>query len=154
MAKRQLCTCITLFSVFLNHRYTIATWNCLSEWKCVKSGVRERNPKFFFRNGPFRFKPRKFANIWQIKWNLLRSVTFETVRIHFLTDVFGLLSYRNFATMTTWHNDFSSLLRKDVPARRLGEPCLTLPVTRSERVFVSDTSPSALDNYWILALYK
>ena len=34
----------------------------------------------------------------------------ETVRIHFLSDVFGLLSSRNFATMATWRNDFSSLL--------------------------------------------
>ena len=35
---------------------------------------------------------------------------FETVRIHFLSDVFGLLSSRNFATMATWRNDLSSLL--------------------------------------------
>ena len=55
-----------------------------------------------------------------------------TVRIHFLTDVFGFLSYRHFATMATWHNVFSSLLRKDVPRRRLGEPCLVLRVTWSE----------------------
>ena len=35
---------------------------------------------------------------------------FVTVRIHFqLSDVFGLLSSRNFATMATWRNDFSSL---------------------------------------------
>ena len=32
---------------------------------------------------------------------------FEAVRIHFLSDVFGLLSSKNFATMTTWRNDFS-----------------------------------------------
>ena len=36
---------------------------------------------------------------------------FETVRIHFLSDVFGFLSSENFATMATWHNDFSSLLK-------------------------------------------
>ena len=34
---------------------------------------------------------------------------FEAVRIHFLSDVFGLLSSPNFANMATWHNDFSSL---------------------------------------------
>ena len=34
---------------------------------------------------------------------------FVTVRIHFLSDAFGLLSSRNFATMATWLNDFSSL---------------------------------------------
>ena len=33
---------------------------------------------------------------------------FETVRIHFLSDVFGLLLSRNFATMATWRYDFSS----------------------------------------------
>ena len=32
---------------------------------------------------------------------------FETVRIRFLSDVFGLLSSRNFATMATWCNDCS-----------------------------------------------
>ena len=34
---------------------------------------------------------------------------FEAVQIHFLSDVFGLLSSKNFATMATWHDDFSSL---------------------------------------------
>ena len=42
--------------------------------------------------------------------NWIRSSKFETVRIHFLSDIFGLLSPRNFATMATWHNDFSILL--------------------------------------------
>ena len=32
---------------------------------------------------------------------------FETVRSHFLSDVFVLLSSENFATMATWRNDFS-----------------------------------------------
>ena len=44
---------------------------------------------------------------------------FETVRIHFLSDVFGLLSSRNFATMATWRNDFSSLLRQEKISSRL-----------------------------------
>ena len=35
---------------------------------------------------------------------------FETVRIPFLSDVFGLLSSKSFATMATWRNDFSLLL--------------------------------------------
>ena len=39
--------------------------------------------QIFFTNGPFRFQPRKFANIWQIKWNWLRSVTFETPQYEF-----------------------------------------------------------------------
>ena len=54
--------------------------------------------------------PENFAIIWQIKWNWIRSSKFETVRIHFLSDIFGLLSSRNFATMATWRNDFSTLL--------------------------------------------
>ena len=53
--------------------------------------------------------PEAFANIWQMKWNRIRSIKFETVQIHFLSDVFGVLPSRNFATMATWRNDFSSL---------------------------------------------
>ena len=34
---------------------------------------------------------------------------FEAVQIHFLSDIFGFLSYRNFAAMAKWRNDFSSL---------------------------------------------
>ena len=43
----------------------------------------------------------KFANICQMKWNRIRSITFETVQIYFLSGVFSLLSSRNFATMGT-----------------------------------------------------
>ena len=39
---------------------------------------------------------------------------FETARIHFLSDVSGLLSSRNFATEATSRNDFSFLLSLDV----------------------------------------
>ena len=35
----------------------------------------------------------------------------ETLRIHFISDVFGLFSSRNFATMITWRTDFSLLGR-------------------------------------------
>ena len=51
------------------------------------------NPTQFFstlRSNPFRFNQRK-----------LRSMKFETVQIHFLSEVFGLLSSRNFARMAT-----------------------------------------------------
>ena len=34
---------------------------------------------------------------------------FKTVQIHFLSDIFSLLSSRNFATKATWHDDLSSL---------------------------------------------
>ena len=82
-------------------------------------GVREHNTKVSFslsklRYGPFGFNPRKFANIWQIKWNWIRSMKFETVRIYFFKWIFGLLSSKHFATMVTWRNDFSSLSRRVV----------------------------------------
>ena len=35
---------------------------------------------------------------------------FETVQINLSSDVFGLLSFRNFANMATLHYKFSSLL--------------------------------------------
>ena len=54
--------------------------------------------------------PDNFTEILQIEWNWVRSLKFETVRIQFLSDVFGLLPSRNFATVVTWRNDFSSLL--------------------------------------------
>ena len=54
--------------------------------------------------------PENFASIWKVKWNWMRSLKFETVRIHFLSDVFGLWSSGNFATMATRRNDLSSLL--------------------------------------------
>ena len=42
--------------------------------------------------------------------NWIRSMKVETVQIHFLSDVFSLLSSRSFTTMTRWCNDFFSLL--------------------------------------------
>ena len=42
---------------------------------------------------------------WIMKLDEIDEV--ETVRIHFLSDVFGLISSRNFATMATWRNDSS-----------------------------------------------
>ena len=44
------------------------------------------------------FDPENFANIWQNKWNEIRSVKFETVRIHFsgLARVLGYTVYRGF----------------------------------------------------------
>ena len=54
--------------------------------------------------------PENFTNILQIKWSWIRSMKFVTVWIHFLSDIFDLLSSRNFATTAMWRNDFSSLL--------------------------------------------
>ena len=84
-------------------------------------GVGEHNTKVSFslsklRYGPFGFNPRTFANIWQIKWNWIRSMKFETVQINFFKWIFGLLLSKHFATctMVTWRNDFSSLSRRAV----------------------------------------
>ena len=72
---------------------------------------------FFFLNFDMVLSdstPENFANIWQIKWNSVGSMKFETVQIHFLRDIFGLSSSRNSAIMATWCNDFSSLSREKV----------------------------------------
>ena len=50
-----------------------------------------------------------FANICQIEWNWIRSMKFKAVRIHFLSDVFSLLSSKNSATMAMWRNHLPSL---------------------------------------------
>ena len=56
-------------------------------------GISERNTKSFFfsffklRYGSFEFNRENFANIWQIKWNWIRSMKFETVRIYFLSEL-------------------------------------------------------------------
>ena len=38
---------------------------------------------------------------------------FELVQNHFLSDVFGFLLFRNFASMATWRNDYSSVLSQE-----------------------------------------
>ena len=108
----------TLFYTGFSHRCTTitATWNLISR---ARFRVGEHNTKVSFslsklRYGPFGFNPRKFAKIWQIKWNWIRSMKFETVRIYFFKWIFGLLSSKHFATMVTWRNDFSSLSRRVV----------------------------------------
>ena len=59
--------------------------------------------------------PESFANIWQSELNWITSMKFETVRTHFRSNVFGLLSSRNFVTMATWRNDFSALSIDNLP---------------------------------------
>ena len=52
---------------------------------------------------------RRFANIWRIKWNWIRSTKFETMQNYFLND-FRFVVIHNFCyLMATWRNDFSSL---------------------------------------------
>ena len=61
--------------------------------------------------------PENFANIWQIKWNWIRSIKFEIVRIHFLSDFqFGchqeiLLPWER----ETWRNDSSLFFKREKP---------------------------------------
>ena len=79
-------------------------------------GVGEHSTIFFFLNQILLDStPDNFTKILQIEWNWVRSLKFETVRIQFLSDVFGFLSSRNFATMVTWRNDFSSI---DFPKKK------------------------------------
>ena len=40
--------------------------------------------------------PDNFAKIFQSKWNLIRSMKFETVQIHFLSDVFRFVAIQKF----------------------------------------------------------
>ena len=74
------------------------------------SGRTQHRNVLFLNLNTVLSDPQNFANIWQIEGNWIRSMKFETVRIHLLNDVFGLLSSRNVATMATWRNDFSFLI--------------------------------------------
>ena len=98
--------------IFLSRRCTTATWNFL----IYKHGVREWQKKFSFSFSKHTVDtvlsdstPENLANFWQIKWNWIRQMKFETVQFHLWSVLFGLLSPRNFATMATWRNDLSSL---------------------------------------------
>ena len=110
-AKQQLCT--RNVYTFFNHHCTTATWNFLISR--ARFMVREHSIKInvFFLNLDAVLSdstPENFAKIWQIKWNWIRLARFETVRIHILSEVFGLLSCRKFPIMATWLSVFSPLL--------------------------------------------
>ena len=86
LAKQQHCTCITLFFNMCEP----------SLHDCVRNGEGEH---FFFllRYGRSGLNPRQFR---QHLTNLMKVNTIdEVLRIHFLSDVFGLLSSGNFATV-------------------------------------------------------
>ena len=114
LAKQQLCTCITLFCRFPNRRCPTSTWNFLISRahfiEQVNTTWKFSFPVCKLRSCPFGFNTRNVANIWQIKWNGIKSMKSETVRTHFLIKVFGLLSSRNFATIARSRSHFSSLL--------------------------------------------
>ena len=86
--------------------FGLLTWEGL-KFLALAFGVGEHNTKtvasLFLNLDNNRYSPKEnFAKICQIKWNWLRPVKFEIVRIDFLVTVI-----QNFATMATWRNDFS-----------------------------------------------
>ena len=76
--------------------HTLALW---SRWAQHKSCLFPLLNLYMVLSGSTR---GNFANICQIKWNWIRSMKFEAVQIHFLSDVFGFLPFKHFATMATW----------------------------------------------------
>ena len=110
-AKQQLCT--RNVYTFFSHHCTTATWNFLISR--ARFMVREHNIKVnvLFLNLDAVLSdstPENFAKIWQIKWNWIRLPRFETVRIHILSEFFGLLSSRKFTITATWLSVFPPLL--------------------------------------------
>ena len=82
------------------------------------------------------------ANIFQMKWNGIRSMKFEAVRIHFLSDIFGYLSSKSVATMATWRKLTSPLYnpRYKTPLK-LCPDCMTMlwmrnPLTPSAKEYI------------------
>ena len=90
-------------AVKLRNFYTLALW---SRWTQHKSLFPLLNLNAVLSDST----GGNFANNCQIKWNWIRWIKFEAVRIHFLSDVFGLSWSKNFAAMASWRNNFSSLL--------------------------------------------
>ena len=89
LVKQQLCTCTTLFCTFFSNPSSTTTSYfhapALRSWWT-------KHKKFLFsfsklRYGFFEFNPENFAKIWQIKWNWIRSMKFETMQIYFLCEV-------------------------------------------------------------------
>ena len=110
-AKQQLCT--RNVYTFFNHHCTTATWNFLISRARFMVGKHNIKMHGLFLNLDAVLSdstPENFAKIWQIKWNWIRLARFETVRIHILSEVFGLLSCRKFPIMATWLSVFSPLL--------------------------------------------
>ena len=75
--KQQLCTYITLFCTFLCRRCTTTTWNVLiSRARVMESRWTQlKKCRFLFLNLDNDRYGRKenFVNIYQIKWNWIRS---------------------------------------------------------------------------------
>ena len=104
---RASCYFVHFFAVVAPLRHEKSKFHTLALWS---RWTQHKSCLFLFRHLNTVLSDstwENFANICQIKWNWMGSMKFERVRIHFLSDAFGLLSSKNFATMTTWRNDFS-----------------------------------------------
>ena len=100
-----------IFCTFLSRRCKSATWTFHSPalWR---RWTQRKNLLFLFLNLDtvlLDSTTEKVRQIWYIKWNWIRLMKSETVRIHFLSDVLGL-SFRNFAAMARWHKGLTSPL--------------------------------------------
>ena len=73
------------------------------------------------RYNPFGSTPEKFANIWQIKWNWIRSKKFETVRIYFLNE-FSVYLYPKI--LLPWQRDVTTSLLYGLTIHKLSTICL------------------------------
>ena len=73
--------------------------------------TQHKNCRFLFLNlDDDRYGPKEnFAKICQIKWNWIRSGEVWKSVNRLSSDLIGLLSCKNFATMANWRKDFSSL---------------------------------------------
>ena len=112
---RASCYFVHFYAVVAPLRHENSKFHTLALWS---RWIQHKSCLFLFRHLNTVLSDstwENFANICQIKWNWMGSMKFETVRIHFLIDVFCLLSSKNFATMTTWRNDLSiSLIPSDL----------------------------------------
>ena len=112
---RASCYFVHFFAVVAPLRHENSKFHTLALWS---RWIQHKSCLFLFRNLNTVLSDstwENFANICQIKWNWMGSMKFERVRIHFLSDVFCLLSSKNCAKITTWRNDLSiSLIPSDL----------------------------------------
>ena len=100
-----------IFCTFLSRRCKTPTWtfHAPALWSRWTQGRKFRFLCLYLDTVLSDSTPENFAKIWYFKWNWIRLMKSQTVRIHFLSDVLGLSS-RNFATMARWHKDLTSPL--------------------------------------------
>ena len=75
LVKQQLCTYITLFCIFFSYCCTTSTWNFLiTRGRFTVNTTQKVSFSISrLRYGSFGFNPENFSNIWQMKWNWIRS---------------------------------------------------------------------------------